>query len=525
MNILNFEDIHLVSYGLELIITNKEGRYMNYLAKLAAISLCMTSSFCYADERNISGYSISEIRNAVCAGKTTATDVAKVWLEQAVNNDKYNAFASFNSEETLAMAKGVDEQVLNNDCKMLSGVPIAIKDNIQVKGFKNSGGTKALENFIPTTNANIVQKLVSEGSIVLGKTSMHELAFGTSGYNPNYANGDVVGVKNAFDLNKIPGGSSSGSGAAIGAGLAPIALGTDTGGSVRIPCALNGCVGFRPTTGRYSAEGVIPISFSRDTPGIMANSVEDVMLVDYAISGNNSYPKLNKLKLGMPSYYWSDLDGDVKTATAIAIDKLRDSGIEIVSIEMPEIGEITNSFGMYVALKEAKESIIQYLIEENTNVSIEDIAKNIKSPDVYSIMNDIVIPGQIMDNTGKSLSLDAVYFEGITKKKDKLLRMFEKAFEDNGLDAIVFPTTIAVAGDSNQNASKPENFSKYIRNTDPGSNIRMPGITLPAGLGQKSNLPVGLALDALPGNDLKLLAIAKNVEEILGPRPYPKSEL
>src|SRR5262249_15178344 len=183
----------------------------------------------------------------------------------------------------------------------------------------------AWRGFIPKENAPTVQKLVDAGAVILGKTNMHELAFGISGYNEGFYTVAPIGTRNPYDRTRIAGGSSSGSGAAIGGRLAPGGLGSDTGGSVRIPSALCGVAGLRPTIGRYSQDGVTPISHSRDTVGPMAKTVADVALLDAVITGGRvaAPAPLEGVRLGMyRAYFYKDLDADTKSVTERALEKL-----------------------------------------------------------------------------------------------------------------------------------------------------------------------------------------------------------
>src|SRR5207247_5915339 len=168
------------------------------------------------------------------------------------------------------------------------GVPVVVKDNIEVAGLPASAGTPALKAYVPGKDAPVAAKLRATGAIIIGKTNMHELAFGISGYNAGFKTGTEPGVRNAYDATKIAGGSSSGTGAAIGARIVTAGLGTDTGGSVRVPCALNGCATLRPTVGRYPQGGIAPISHTRDTAGPMAATVADVAVLDHVVAGGGA---------------------------------------------------------------------------------------------------------------------------------------------------------------------------------------------------------------------------------------------
>ena len=225
----------------------------------------------------------------ICAGKLTSKALVKASLDRAKAKPELNAFITLDEAGAMKAASAFDSSRKRGACKPLGGIPLVIKDNIEVAGLPATAGTPALKNFVPKKDAPVVQKLRAAGAIIIGKTNMHELAFGISGYNLAFKTGSDPGVRNAYDITRIAGGSSSGTGAAIGARIVTAGLGTDTGGSVRIPCALNGCAALRPTVGRYSQQGIAPISRTRDTAGPMAATVGDVAILDRAIAGVNDF--------------------------------------------------------------------------------------------------------------------------------------------------------------------------------------------------------------------------------------------
>lgn len=506
------------------VLKDNLGGYMTILRYLVSAPVIGMMTIASAHATDFSKLSITQTARMICQKQASSEEVIKYWLKQIDTKDQFNSFASIDESGALKKAKEQDLRLSHGEpCLPLGGIPFGIKDNIQVKGMPNTGGTPALSKFYPQNNAVIIDKLESQGAIIIGKTTMHELAFGTSGYNTSYKTKNGIGIKNSFDHTRIPGGSSSGSGAAIGAHLIPAALGTDTGGSVRIPCALNSCVGFRPSVGRYSTNGIIPISFSRDTAGPMANSVEDIALIDSAIT-NTALPKpINpqNITLGVPDYFWEGITSDVAGSANQAVEKLKHAGIKIVPVSMPGIGKLSNSVGMVVAIAEAKITLKKYLAEQNTGYTLETLAQHISSPDVKETINSMVIPGLITGKDGKKVSVETEYKHVVNNERLQLKSLYDNTFKKYKIDAIIFPTTTDVAMKSDATASTGSNFMKYIRNTDPGSNISSPGLTIPVKLGSKTHLPIGMAVDGLSGDDSKILAIGQTLESIWGARPNP----
>src|SRR4051794_21968003 len=314
------------------------GRPSTFLLSAAAASLVVSvGALPTAAQQapDLDGLTATQAAADLCAGKITSKALTTAALARAKAKGELNAFITLDEAGAMKAAEAFDAGRKKGSCKPLGGVPIVIKDNIEVAGLPTSAGTPALKNFVPKKDAPVAAKLRTAGAIIIGKTNMHELAFGISGYNAAFKTGTETGVRNAYDATKIAGGSSSGTAAAVGARIVTAGLGTDTGASVRLPCAFNGCASLRPTVGRYSQEGVAPISHTRDTPGPMASTMADVALLDRTIAGGVAVTaaELKKVRIGIVKSMLANLDGDTETAFRAAIDKLRTQGVAIVDVE------------------------------------------------------------------------------------------------------------------------------------------------------------------------------------------------
>ena len=423
-----------------------------------------------------------------------------------------NGYASFDAEALRAQARQADVRIAAGERLPLLGIPIALKDNVDALGFPCAVGTGALQGRVPKADAELVRRLRAAGALIAGKANMHELAFGITNNNA------VTGaVHNPWDSSRIPGGSSGGSGAVVAARLVPAAIGTDTGGSVRVPASLCGVVGLRPTVGRVPSDGIAPISATRDTGGPLARSVRDCALIDSVLAGEPATlatMSLQGVRLGVPrSPFWDDLDGAVREVAEAALTVLRQAGAELVDVAMPGVMEANAEAGFPIALFEFVRDMRHYLSSRERGVTLEALVAGVGSPDVAGAVGPLLSGGAIPE---------AVYQQALLARK-RLQGLYQTAFEQHRIEALVFPTTPRTAARIGEdetvdlNGRAQPTFVTFIRNTDPGSNAGIPGVTLPAGLA--AGLPVGLALDGPAGSDRRLLAIAAAVEAALPPAP------
>ncbi len=459
----------------------------------------------------------------LCAGKITSKALTTAALARAKANQNLNAFITLDEAGALKAAEAFDAGRKKASCRPLGGLPIVIKDNIEVAGLPASAGTQALKGYMPKRDAPVAAKLRAAGAIIIGKTNMHELAFGISGYNSAFKTGTEPGVRNAYDSTKVAGGSSSGTAAAIGARIVTAGLGTDTGASVRLPCAFNGCASLRPTVGRYPEGGIAPISHTRDTPGPMASTMADVALLDRIVAGGVavSPAELKQVRLGVVKSMLANLDGDTETAFRAAIDKLKSQGVTIVDVEMTKLDELNGQVGFPVALYEAYDDMVAYLKRSGTGITIEELAKGIASPDVKGTYDGLVIPRKLPGPNNTLVDAKPAYEAAMKTARPALQALYRDTFAKNKLDAIVFPTTPKVAIAANPDSSSLANFMLFIQNTDPGSNAGVPGIQIPIALGASTKLPVGLELDGPAGSDRRLLSIGMAFEKLFGRLPAP----
>lgn len=469
--------------------------------------------------------SVTAMAKAVCQGKVKPLALVDAALQRAKHAASLNAFVTLDEAGARAQAQAI-AQSRQQRCLPLAGVPIVIKDNIPVAGLPMTGGTPGLADYRPQADAPVVARLREAGAIIIGKTQMHELAFGISGYNAMSQSGGQVGVRNAWDASRSAGGSSSGTGAAVGARVVLAGLGTDTGGSVRVPCAFNGCASLRPTMGRYSQEGILPISHTRDTAGPMARSVADVAALDQLIAGDAqpvSAVPLKGLRLGRVASMMQGLDADTQQVFDRSLARLQAAGVEIVDVSMPKLDDLNNAVSFPVAMFEARSDGQAWLDRYRPGMTLSALAAKIASPDVKGTYEGLVIPGKLPTSDGKLIDSEPIYQAAIQQGRPALIQLYAQTFREHRLDALVFPTVPVVAMPADAESSSLATFMRVIRNTDPGSNAGVPGMQIPAGLGASTGLPVGLELDGPVGSDRRLLGIGLSIEKLLGRLPAKRA--
>ena len=486
---------------------------------IGAMIMAMTGVPGGAGAQELTELSAVEAAARIRAGTLKSEDLVRALIDVIERKRDLNAFITFDRDRALASARKADALAARKSfAGVLHGVPIVVKDNIHVAGVPSSAGTPALKAFVPTRNAPVAEKLIRAGAIVLGKTNMHELAFGITSNNAAFGP-----ARNAYDPSRIAGGSSGGTGNAIAARMAPAGLGSDTGGSVRIPAALNGISGLRPSLGRYSQEGITPIAHTRDTAGPMAREVADLVLLDTIITGARDKvapASLRGLRVGVPrAVFWKNLDPETERLATAALDRLRGAGAEVVEVDMPGLAELNGKVSFPVALYEANVDLTRYLKRYRIPLDIKGLAERIASPDVKGLFASAIVPG------AKDAIPEKVYRDALATRP-ALQRLYAETFKTHGIAALVFPTTplpAAPVGDDQTtklNGADVPTFSTFIQNTDPGSNAGIPGLTVPIGR-TAAGLPVGLELDGPAGSDRRLLGIGLALEALFGRLPAP----
>ncbi len=455
----------------------------------------------------------------MAGGVLSAERYAAALLERCAAQRSLNAFITLEPERVLAAARACDAR--RRDGRRpgaLHGLPIAVKDSINTADYPTTSGTAALRRFRPRQDAAVVAALRAAGAIVLGKTNLHELSFGWT------SNNKVFGpVRNPYDPDCIAGGSSGGSAAAVAARLTPLGLAADTEGSIRVPAALCGIAGFRPTTGRYPNAGVAPISAQFDQVGPLARRVADLQLFDAALTGEAvpAQPaSLAGVRLAVVRDYWFEsLHPEVERVAGAALERLAAAGVELLETELPGLARLIDLTTGVIQGREFRAAFAAYLAQHGSGLELDTVLAA-ASTDVRRVVGDFTLPG------GAWFACDEDYRAACATHLPQLRATLRELFARTGAAAIVFPATRVAAPPVGQARSVECGgmlvpFRTAIaRNIGPGSTAGLPGLVLPAGL-TAGGLPVALEFDAAAGTDRALLQLGSALEAALGPLPPP----
>lgn len=390
----------------------------------------------------------------------------------------------------------------------LSGIPFGVKDNIDCLPFATTGGSPALADYHPASDAPVVARLKAAGGYVPLKLSLHELAFGITSNN-----GHVGPVRNPFDPSRVAGGSSGGNAAAVARSVIPFALGTDTGGSTRIPAAFCGIAGFRPSTGRYPSGGVLTLSTTRDTIGPMAVNCTDLLEIDgLIVPEETGVPVIaRRLRIGLLNAS-AGLSLQTDAAFDKAISAIQAAGVaDIVPLNVPEFANLDDRMGHAIVFNEAAK-VWERFCREKRGISLSAFAERIASPDVRHVFSSLQ---QLAQQTRPA-------FE--TAMHGGLLRALRKQYADlisaKDLDLIAMPTCPVpppLIGEDLTMATdlgiKPT-FDTVARNTALATLTGAPSLSIPAGL-DAAGLPIGLMIEGRSGEDRFVLAAGARLETVL----------
>jgi aspartyl-tRNA(Asn)/glutamyl-tRNA(Gln) amidotransferase subunit A len=422
--------------------------------------------------------SLVELRDRLARAELTPTEVVRAALAALARTEPaLNAFVAVHRERAAGEAARL---AAGGAAGPLAGVPLAVKDNIDEAGVPSSAGCRAYADRIPARDAPAVARLRQAGAVILGRTNMHELADGITSDNPHHGP-----VRNPWRHDAHPGGSSGGSAAAVAAGVVPAALGTDTGGSVRIPAALCGVVGFKPSRGLVSSEGVLPLSTTLDHVGVLAPGVADAaevmrVLAPGADLGRNSAPPP---RVGVLEGFAADSDGPVAALFAAVLTHLERLGARLRAVRLPGLARAPRLLGR-IYRPEAARAHAARLAARPTDFG----------PAVRATLE-------------RGLADDPARYEAALREREALGAELAAAMGD--VDLLVSPTTPHPAGPVG--APAPASFLAF---TCPFNLTGQPALSLPMGL--VAGLPVGAQLVGRPGEDARVLVAAAALERSLG---------
>jgi len=472
-------------------------------------------------------WTVAGVRDALAAKKISARELtAEFYSRIAARNLELNAYLTLSTERAYAQADRMDSKVARGEAlPPLGGVPIAVKDVISTRGVRTTCGSKILETYVPPYDATAVEKLEAAGAVVLGKTNCDEFAMGSSNENSAYGP-----VRNPVALDRVPGGSSGGSAAAVAAGLAVAALGTDTGGSIRQPGACCGIPGLMPTYGRVSRYGLIAYASSLDKIGPFAGNIADAAAVMGVIAGHdandstsaavpveNYAAEIEKpvtgLRIGVPEDYFGEgLDPEVKAKVEAGISALEKLGCRRVALSMPHTDYAIATYYI-IATAEASSNLARYdgvrygvRVPGNT---LNEMYRKTREKGFGSEVKRRIMLGTYVLSAGY---YDAYYLRA-QKVRALIARDFAAAFEK--ADVIITPTAPTPAFRLGEKTSDP--LQMYLADiyTVTGSLAGVPGISVPCGK-TRASLPVGMQIFGPHFSEGRVLRIARAFEKAGG---------
>jgi len=474
---------------------------------------------------DLKSLTIDAARSAVQERHTTALALAEAHYARIQKEDgQIGAFLTLSKERALEQADRMDRMAAEGKTlPRLGGVPVGIKDVMSTRGLRTTAGSKILENYIPPYDCTAVARMEAAGAVVLGKMNCDEFAMGSSNENSAYHP-----VRNPRDLNRVPGGSSGGSAAAVAADMAVVTLGSDTGGSIRQPASFCGVVGLMPTYGRVSRYGLIAFASSLDHIGPLAKTVKDAAIVLRTIAGRDPMDSTSAevpvpdyvaeldrpvrgMKLGVAKEYFGDgLDDEVRQAVEMAIDKLKGLGCEIVPVSLPHTPYAIPTYYL-IATAEASANLARF-----DGVRYSHRAQGVKTlSEMYRRSRDegfgAEVKRRIMLGT---YALSAGYYDAYYLKAQKvrtlLTRDFDEAFRK--VDAIVTPTSPTAAFRLGEKSNDP--LAMYLADiyTVTADLAGIPGISVPCGE-TKEKLPIGLQILGKHFDESTILRVAHAYEQ------------
>ena len=455
---------------------------------------------------SITDLAVHELKEKLANKELTVTDITKAYVDRINEKEpEVKAFVNTLTEEALAKSKEIEEKINKGEITSeYAGIPIGIKDNMCTKGVKTTCSSKMLENFVAPYDATAVEKLNEENLINLGKLNMDEFAMGASTEYSAFKK-----TANPWNLNKVPGGSSGGSAAAVAAGLVPWALGSDTGGSIRQPASFCGVVGLKPTYGLVSRYGLVAFASSLDQIGPITKDVEDAAILLNMIAGHDEkdttsikiekkdYTKALKndvkgLRIGIPKeYYGEGINSEVKEALEKAIEEYKAMGATVEEFSLP-IAEYALATYYIIACAEASSNLgrfdgIRYGYRTENFENLRDIFINSRTEGFGAEVKRRIILGTYVLSSG--------YYDAYYKKAQQVRTLvkneFEKAFEK--YDVLITPTSPTVAFNIGQRSNNP--LEMYLADICTVSvNIAgLPGISIPCGVNSEG-MPIGMQI-------------------------------